>query len=408
MAIPSYFGSASNPTDNGASNEPVTLAVTAPGSMVAGDLVFLIGQNGAATTGQMAISATGGQTWNTKDETAANAQCVAVWWCEYNGTWSADPSIIFSAQSGTIPTTAVMHVFRPGDASETWTIDQAYQGAGFAAAATPVRTGQTTTKSNTVSLAGFCSADDNTWSEPVITDVTQTAGISGVVLQGGTAGIGEVSQQIGQSFTSGGAGYNLKDIQIKISKGGSPTDNVYIELASSIGGAALATSNSIAMSSLTGTPTLTTFTFSTYPSISSSTVYYFRIIRDGARDITNYLVVSRTLTSTYAGGDKYTKSNNSWGVDATEDCDFIITGTNYPGWITTGGNQYRNTGGGDQSCTFAHKIQDVAAATGDVGRTEASLGNDAGVAFIISVYSQASAPPPPAQARIFDFSFFFG
>src|SRR5262245_30314796 len=124
MALPTYFGSASNPSDNGSANEPTTLAITPPSSMVAGDLVLLVGQNGAQTTGQMTISATGGQTWNSAGETAANSQCCIVWWCEFNGTWGANPSIAFASQSGTIPSTAVMHVFRPGAAAETWAVDQ--------------------------------------------------------------------------------------------------------------------------------------------------------------------------------------------------------------------------------------------------------------------------------------------
>ena len=57
MALPTYFGSASNPSDNGSANEPGTQAITPPASMVAGDLCFLVGQIGVATTGQITIGA---------------------------------------------------------------------------------------------------------------------------------------------------------------------------------------------------------------------------------------------------------------------------------------------------------------------------------------------------------------
>lgn len=399
MAAPTYFGSASAPTDNGSTNEPVTSAVTPPASMVAGDLVVFVGQLGVATTGQMSISATGGQTWNTLGETAANAVCVAVWWCEYNGTWSADPSIAFAAQSGTIPATAVMHVFRPGDAGETWAVDQAYTGAGFSAPSTADYAvhidGQTTTENNTVTLAGFLSADDNTWGDPYISDVDQETGISssGSVtgIAGGTASSAQINpaQATGQSFTTVEA-FDLQAIALDFAKNGSPTDNYYIELLTgSISGTVVATSDNIAANTITAS-TFTEFNFSTPYSLSAATKYYFRVLRSGSRDTTNYLACRYQSSAGYTGGGLYTRTNNSWSSEnGTADLRFTTIPVG-PTWTTTGSAQYRNTAGADMSCSFAHCIQATPGYTYRVGKRQTANGGDAGVGFIVSFYSASS------------------
>src|SRR5687767_5327805 len=103
-----YFGSASNPADNG-SNTVNTIAVTPPASMTEGQLVLFIGHVRSSTT--ITVSETGGQTWNALDHIENGAVVRArVFWCRYNGTWSANPSL---TQSSTICFSAVMHVFTP-------------------------------------------------------------------------------------------------------------------------------------------------------------------------------------------------------------------------------------------------------------------------------------------------------
>lgn len=162
MAAPTYFHSASNPADNGSAADASTLAVTPPGSMVSGDLVVLVGQMQVATTGQITVSATGGQTWSSVSEAAANDQVVSVFWCQYNGTWSADPSLAFASQSGTQPATAVMHVFRPSTVG-TWVLDTAFAGGAEASASPTVITGITPNKRDNVVLAGWAIPNASTW-----------------------------------------------------------------------------------------------------------------------------------------------------------------------------------------------------------------------------------------------------
>jgi hypothetical protein len=83
-----------------------------------------------------------------------------------------------------------------------------------------------------------------------------------------------------------------------------------------------------------------------------------------------------TLAGWMAGDD------NTWGT---------LTGT---GWEVTGTAQYRNTSGSDQSASFAHKIQTAAGATGDVGKSQLTLGADATTTFILTMEAV-----PPVERR---------
>lgn len=401
MTAPTYYGSASSPADNGSATEPNTATITPPASMAAGDLAILIGQNGAAATGQITISNAGGQTWNLLGETAANAQCISVWWCEFNGTWSANPALDFAAQTGTLPTTAVLHVFRPGSATETWAVDQAYQAAGFSAPANAdygvSRAGQTPTQNNAVTLVGWFSADDNTWGDPYIADVDQYTGVatsgavSGIAGGTGTSSQTNPTQAVGQSFTTVEA-INLQAILLDFSKNGSPSDNVYIELMSdSITGTAIATSDNVAASGVTSS-TQVTFNFSSPPSLSAATKYWFRVLRSGSRDTTNYLACRYHTSSVHSGGGAFNRTNNSWSSESgSNDIRFTIVPTG-PTFTTTGSAQYRNGGGADQSCSFAHCIQASSPVyTHPVWKRQTALGGDAGVAFIVTFYSQVTS-----------------
>lgn len=165
MAL-SAFGNASNPADNGTANEPTTLAVTGPASMLAGDLVLLIGVMRSANNSLMSQSALGGQTWfivRNPSNAGANNVNIAVWACEFNGTWSADPSIAFASALGTVATTGIMLVFR---GIKNWANDVAVSAAGFAAPGSPftvTQTGITTAHTNALAVAIFLAAAANTW-----------------------------------------------------------------------------------------------------------------------------------------------------------------------------------------------------------------------------------------------------
>ncbi len=160
MAI-TFFNFASTPADNGTNTADPT-AVTPPGSMLDGDLVFLIGR-ASATSGTVAISQAGGQSWNSltqQNQTQCRTRC---FWCRFNGTWGANPSVSFGATSNN---GVVMLVFRPTQGSNTWSVDVAEVGGTYAAPSSPFTvtiTGITTLTNGAVVIAAWGSADDNTW-----------------------------------------------------------------------------------------------------------------------------------------------------------------------------------------------------------------------------------------------------
>lgn len=164
-----HYGSRATPEDAASEiNEPVTSAVTPPTGMLAGDLVLLWGQlQVASANASITQSELGGQSWTEVSLTAqGNDQSVNLYFCTFDGTWDANPSIAFAAQSGTQPATAGMHVFRPPNTTDTWELDQAGAFSTFAAPSSPftvTRAGQTTVNDNTVTLACWFSGDDNSW-----------------------------------------------------------------------------------------------------------------------------------------------------------------------------------------------------------------------------------------------------
>lgn len=171
-SIPTYHGSAVNPADNGTLLGP-TQAVTPVAGCVAGDLVIIAAHyRGTGVT--LTISEASGQSWTALSPAVQTTNTtVRLFWCEFNGTWGADPSATVGA--GNNGTTVVMHVFRPSDAAGSWAVDQAVTELDFAVPAEPAPylatiVGQTTTQPKTVSLAVWATADDNSWGNIAGTD----------------------------------------------------------------------------------------------------------------------------------------------------------------------------------------------------------------------------------------------
>lgn len=148
------------PTDNG-TNTSQDWTVTIAGSgftFVTGDLVLIYAWQRTSAT--ITVDVTGGQTWNEiGGDNGTNNVSMNTFWCEYNGTWSADPSLNFSAGTNT---NAIMVVFRPSDASTTWATEQ-ISTQNQSAAATITMTGVTPNFNNSATVAAWFTADDNTW-----------------------------------------------------------------------------------------------------------------------------------------------------------------------------------------------------------------------------------------------------
>lgn len=119
-------------------------------------------------------------------------------------------------------------------------------------------------------------------------------------------------EQQGFQFTTGSSGYSLSSISFYMNKTLSPSDNVYVEIApTSISTAATATSANVAGSSISGTMGYVNFTFASPPSLSASTTYYVRVIRDGARDTSNFYTIAGDPANPV--NRHYVKASGSWG-----------------------------------------------------------------------------------------------
>lgn len=156
-----FFGVTSSPADNGTSTA-TTITLTPPGSMTAGDLVYVVQwQRGTAT---FSIGVTGGQLWNSLTRhTDGSVLSTQAHWARFDGSWAANPRFDFSAGTNT---NALMLVFRPTSTSKLLAVDVAQATASFAAGSTPFTktiTGHTRTKSSCVTIGVWISTDDNSW-----------------------------------------------------------------------------------------------------------------------------------------------------------------------------------------------------------------------------------------------------
>jgi len=130
--------------------------------MQAGDLVFITACTSGAT--QPAISETGGQTWTALTQQVQTRNRAKSFWCIFNGTWDADPSVTLTSSANN---TVRMLVFRPnGGTNSTWEVDVAESSGLYSSPSNPYTvtiTGITTQTDGALVIAGWTSADDNTW-----------------------------------------------------------------------------------------------------------------------------------------------------------------------------------------------------------------------------------------------------
>ena len=159
-----------------ATNTANPTAIVPPRGMKAGDLVIMVGQQRATGATTLAVSATGGQTWTTEASLNGTSLVSArIFWCVFNGTWTANPSVSFTA---TTCNSAYMMVFRPSYRGRGWT----RVGAQLQTASTTVNATAALTafsgQNPGITFAAFMSPDDNQWN----------SGNSGVFYQTSFAG----------------------------------------------------------------------------------------------------------------------------------------------------------------------------------------------------------------------------
>lgn len=189
MSAPTFIGVTAVPTDSGtAANAGPTVTIDkdagALSSAQAGDLIVVVAQyRGLAdfsTNAQVLPNEYGGQNWNIERGHTGNNHHCRIFWCRFNGTWTADPSFshyVVGAVSGTLALTAVAMVFRPDSSSDHWVVCNGVLRSTFTAGSSPFTksaAGWTPRKDDTVSLAIFSTADDNTWDSLSGTNWTQS------------------------------------------------------------------------------------------------------------------------------------------------------------------------------------------------------------------------------------------
>lgn len=159
---PVFHGrSAVVPADNGTEAGPnITLV---PPTMPKGTLVIAVLQS--RPSGTWSVGVDGGQTWNalTAFQGTSNPFC-RVFWCVFNGTWSASPRFDCSS-SGT--KSGFLTSFVPKTVNDTWIINVAQQTTQYAqpTAGSPGVSGPsiTTTEDDCVALSAMFSSDDTDW-----------------------------------------------------------------------------------------------------------------------------------------------------------------------------------------------------------------------------------------------------
>jgi len=143
---------------------------------------------------------------------------------------------------------------------------------------------------------------------------------------------------VGQSFT--GNGQQLDAVQFVLSKSNSPTGNAVAKIYAHTGsfgttgkptGDALATSKAVDVSTLTGTPTLTTFSFPSDEVITlANGTRYFAVIEYSDGDASNTVDVGHDASSPSHGGNLATYAAAAWSADATKDGCFVIASAGVP------------------------------------------------------------------------------
>lgn len=144
----------------------------------------------------------------------------------------------------------------------------------------------------------------------------------------GTQGLGGNSSQeaVAQSFQITKAD-SITGVRLKLKKTGSPTDNLTVQLVSTLGGTVLA-SSSISGSSLTTSLALYDITFGSPYSPTINTTYYLQVVRSGSLDSSNLYAWQLHTSGAYSLGGNAVRASGAWGsVTPSFDSYFILLGS---------------------------------------------------------------------------------
>lgn len=139
-----------------------SVALEPPPNMRSGDLVYVYSTVGSGSLRSLTKPNTGGQTWFTtkvRDGDVSGIPSIWISWCQFNGTWSANP--VFAISGSTVAKGHVMHVFRAPKLNPTWAVDQGPTISGTGASSSKVITGQTNTQPKNVTIGSIESGADS-------------------------------------------------------------------------------------------------------------------------------------------------------------------------------------------------------------------------------------------------------
>ncbi len=164
----SYFGSFARypSTDNGSSGSSTTIPIAPPAGMSSGQLAVVVAvYRTTSDKGQsVAVSATGGQTWQTQPVyfSASGKLYVRVFWAQFNGTWSGNPS--FALNTGGTSADAYTLYGIVFNAAPNVLVDVPFTALGLGVTSSFSHSGITPTVNGALVIGGFVQARSSVFS----------------------------------------------------------------------------------------------------------------------------------------------------------------------------------------------------------------------------------------------------
>jgi hypothetical protein len=159
----------------------------------------------------------------------------------------------------------------------------------------------------------------------LVPGLIQTSTINGGLVFGFNSTFKGLAQAITPATNS-----TVDRITFNMYKTGTPTDNVWVELRDNTGASIIATSNTVAGSSINSGSSSSQdiqFTFASPPTLNAGTTYILLVQRSGAVDSSNYYSINADYTNPYAGGDSYSWNGSAYTLNGGQDLAFAVYST---------------------------------------------------------------------------------
>lgn len=161
-----YFGTFFNAGTGGSQTVNVDMSAA---SMIRGMLTIMVAASDSTGAQARSINNTGGQNWTQIYNVNQNNAGQTIWWCTFNGTWSANPVIDFGASSPTVTAQTIeIQVMFPTSYRYEWKLET-LTTSSTTGSTTCTIPGVTTVADRTLILATWATSDQNTWGTPSAT-----------------------------------------------------------------------------------------------------------------------------------------------------------------------------------------------------------------------------------------------